>query len=133
MPPSRLQQWLSPRPVQRTTTAHDASVIAPEDAIMYDFVKNRAGLSAVRETHYLSKKVVREGKSGPPLHIHLRQDEHFEVRQGVLGVVVNGKKHAVTKDDGRISVPSGARYVWTEAVVMSQSKSDPFKPHRHIT
>lgn len=100
---------------------------------MYDFVKNRAGLSAVRETHYLSKKVVREGKSGPPLHIHLRQDEHFEVQQGVLGVVVNGKKHAVTKDDGRISVPSGARYVWIMAVVMSQSKSSLFGPHRHIT
>lgn len=109
MPPSRLQQWLSPRAAQRTTTAHDASVTAPEGAILYDFVKNTAGLSAVRETHYLSNKGVREGKSGPPLHIHLRQDEHFEVQQGVLGVVVNGKKHAVSKKDGRISVPSGAR------------------------
>ncbi|KAH8767421.1 hypothetical protein F5883DRAFT_522015 [Diaporthe sp. PMI_573] len=112
MPPSRLQQWLSPRPAQRTTTAHQASVLAPEDAIMYDFVKNAAGLSAVRETHYIRNKGVREGKSGPPLHIHLRQDEHFEVQQGVLGVVVNGKKHAVSKGDGRISVPSGARHTF---------------------
>ncbi|KAK7729332.1 hypothetical protein SLS63_006205 [Diaporthe eres] len=112
MSPSRLQQWLSPRPAQRTATAHHASVTAPEDAILYGFVKNAAGLSAVRETHYLSNKGVREGKSGPPLHIHLRQDEHFEVQQGVLGVVVNGKKHAVTKNDGRISVPSGARHTF---------------------
>lgn len=111
MPPSRLQQWLSPRPAQRTTTAHDASVAAPEDAITYDFVRNTAGLHAVRETHHLSNKAVREGGSGPPLHIHLRQDEHFEVQQGVLGVVVNGREHAVSKGDGRISVPSGARYV----------------------
>lgn len=111
MPPSRLQQWLSPRPAQRTTTAHHASVLAPEDAIMYNFVHNGAGLPAVRETHYIRNKGVREGRSGPPLHIHLRQDEHFEVNQGVLGVVVNGKEHAVSKGDGRISVPSGARYV----------------------
>ncbi|KAK2609449.1 hypothetical protein N8I77_002946 [Diaporthe amygdali] len=116
MSPSWLQLWLSPRPTQRTTTAHDASVTTAEDAILYDFVKNNAGLSAVRETHYLSKKVVRDGKSGPPLHIHLRQDEHFEVQQGVLGVVKNGKEYAITKDDGRISVPSGARHTfWAHA------------------
>lgn len=111
MAPSQLQLWLSPRPTRRTTTAHDASVMSAEDAIKYDFVKNQAGLSAVRETHYISKKTVREGRSGPPLHIHLRQDEHFEVQQGVLGVVRNGKEYAVSKNDGRISVPSGARYV----------------------
>lgn len=109
MLPSWLQQLLSPRPRQRTFTANDASVSSPDDAILYDFVKNKAGLSAVRETHYLRNDGVREGKSGPPLHIHLRQDEHFEVQQGVLGVVINGKQHAVTRADGRISVPSGAR------------------------
>lgn len=119
MPPSRIQQWLSPRPAQRTTTAHDASVTAPEGAILYDFVRNTTGLAAVRETHYLSNKGVREGKSGPPLHIHLRQDEHFEVQQGVLGVVVNGKEHAVSKGDGRISVPCGARYVVWACLVRS--------------
>jgi uncharacterized cupin superfamily protein len=111
MPPSRLQQWLSPRPAQRTTTAHEASVFAPEDAVLYNFIQNAEGLSAVRETHYISNKVVRGGRSGPPLHIHLRQEETFQVQQGVLGVVVNGKKHAVSKDDGPISVPAGARYV----------------------
>lgn len=118
MPPTRLQQWLSPRPAQRTTTAHDASVSAPEGAILYDFVRNAAGLSAVRETHYLGKKVVRDGKSGPPLHIHLRQDEHFEVQQGVLGVVVNGREYAVSKGGGRISVSSGARYVCCVASIV---------------
>lgn len=111
MSPTRLQQWLSPRPPHRTTIAHDATVTAPEDAILYDFLTNAACLSAVRETHYLSNKGVREGKSGPPLHIHLRQDEHFEVQQGLLGIVVNEKRRAVSKEDGRVSVPAGARYV----------------------
>lgn len=77
MPPSRLQQWLSPRPTRRTTTAREVSVKSAGDAILYDFVTNGAGLPAVRETHYLSKEEVRGGRSGPPLHIHLRQDEHF--------------------------------------------------------
>lgn len=122
MPPSRLQQWLSPRPPQRENTAHQASIFTPEDAIKYDFVKNTEGLSAVRETHRIRDKGVREGKSGPPLHIHLRQDETFEVQQGVLGVAVNGKEHAVSKNDGRITVPCGARYVWNH--VFCEADSD---------
>lgn len=126
MPPSRLQQWLSPRPTRRTTTAHDVSVKSAGDSILYDFVSNGAGLPAVRETHYLAKEEVRGGKSGPPLHIHLRQDEHFEVEKGVLGVVVNGREHAVSKGDGRISVPSGARYVGPLiAIILSVESQTP--------
>lgn len=60
------QLWLSPRPTQRTKWVQDASVLAAEEAILYEF-HNYNGHRAVRETHYLDKKVVRDGKSGPPL------------------------------------------------------------------
>lgn len=60
------QYWLSRRPTQRTKWVQDATVFGPEDAILYDF-PNHNGNRAVRETHYLSKKIVRDGKSGPPL------------------------------------------------------------------
>lgn len=60
------QLWLSPRPAQRTKWVRDATVLAPEDAVLYEF-PNHNGHSAVRETHFLDKKIVRTGKSGPPL------------------------------------------------------------------
>ncbi|KAG8158053.1 hypothetical protein KVR01_011814 [Diaporthe batatas] len=96
--------------LSRENRAHQASLFTADDAVKHDFVKNTAGVSAVRETHRIRNQGVREGRSGPPLHIHLRQEETFEVQQGVLGVVLNGKEHAVSKDDGRIVVPCGARH-----------------------
>lgn len=111
MAPNKLQLWLSPRPRHRETTAHKASVYTPDEAIRYSFIKNKAGLRAVRERHDVHNMRVRDRKSGPPLHIHLRQDETFEVQQGALGVVVNGRKHFVTRYGGPITVPRGARYV----------------------
>lgn len=60
------QLWLSPRPTQRTKTVQDASVLAAQNSILYEFPVHK-GHRAVRETHYLREKSVREGKSGPPL------------------------------------------------------------------
>lgn len=42
-------------------------------------------------------------------HIHLLQDEYFQVEQGVLGAVTNGKEHALTKDDGILVIRAGTR------------------------
>lgn len=42
-------------------------------------------------------------------HIHLSQKETFQVEQGVLGVVKNGKEIAISKDDGPVSIEPGAR------------------------
>lgn len=63
---SSWQRWLSPRPTQRSKTVQYASVIAHEGAIVYEFPVHK-GHRAVRETHYLRDRSVREGKSGPPL------------------------------------------------------------------
>ena len=43
-------------------------------------------------------------------HIHLEQDEYFQVEQGVLGAVTDGKGHALTKDDGVLVIKAGTRY-----------------------
>lgn len=48
-------------------------------------------------------------------HIHLRQAEYFQVVQGVLGVVQNGKEVALTKEDGPVGIPAGVRCVREEA------------------
>lgn len=64
----KLQQFLSPRPSQLTKSVqHDAVFSAGED-ILYEFPVHK-GHRTVRETHYLSKKSVRDGKSGPPLYV----------------------------------------------------------------
>lgn len=63
---SSWQRWLSPRPTQRSKTVQDASVIAHEGAIVYEFPVHK-GHRAVQETHYLREQSVREGRSGPPL------------------------------------------------------------------
>lgn len=60
------QLWLSPRPTQRTKSVQEASVFDAEGSILYEFPQYK-GHRAVRETHYLSSKTVRDGKSGPPL------------------------------------------------------------------
>lgn len=46
-----------------------------------------------------------------PRHIHLRQEETFDVEQGVLGVEKNGVEFAITKDDGPVSISPGVRSV----------------------
>jgi uncharacterized cupin superfamily protein len=42
-------------------------------------------------------------------HIHLQQDEYFQVEQGVLGAITDGKEHAITKEDGVLKSPAGTR------------------------
>ena len=44
-------------------------------------------------------------------HIHWKQDEYFQVEQGVMGLHKNGKEITTTKDDGIIHVPAGTRWV----------------------
>lgn len=65
----RWQLWLSPRPTQRTKSVQQTSILGAEQAILYDFPTHK-GHRAVRETHYLNKKIVRDGKSGPPLCVN---------------------------------------------------------------
>lgn len=60
------QRYLSPRPPHRKKTVQDATVLAAADAIRYRFPTHN-GRRAVQETHFVSKTLVREGKSGPPL------------------------------------------------------------------
>lgn len=63
----RWQLWLSPRPQQRTNTSRQPTVLAADEAALFEFRKEDDGRWVVVETHYLDNKLVREGRSGPPL------------------------------------------------------------------
>lgn len=91
-------------------------MLAADDAALFEFKKEDDGRWVVVETHYMHNKIVREGRSGPPLHIHLQQTEYFEVQQGVLGVVKNGQEYKLTADSGTVSIPPGTRHrFWAHA------------------
>ncbi|OTB10570.1 hypothetical protein K445DRAFT_27518 [Daldinia sp. EC12] len=106
------QLWLSPRPLRRTDTPLESHMLSPNDAALYEFLHDDDGRFVVKETHYAENKAVRDGMSGPPLHIHLRQTEYFQVQQGTLAVVKNRKEHIITKDDGVLIITPGTRQVF---------------------
>ncbi|KAF1922274.1 uncharacterized protein M421DRAFT_413326 [Didymella exigua CBS 183.55] len=107
---SAWQHWLSPRPKQRSITNTLTAFPHLGDAALYEPLSKPNGLWVVRETHRIKNPIVKAGLSGPPLHIHLQQDEFFKVEQGVLGAVKDGVEYAVTKDDGILSIPKGTRH-----------------------
>merc|ERR1711939_89 len=106
------QLWLSGPRSERSNVAALPQVISAGGAIKAEFAVEEDGRHVVTETHYIDRELVRSGKSGPPLHIHLNQVETFQVVQGVLGVAVNGAEMALTKDDEPTSVPAGARHTF---------------------
>lgn len=61
------QLWLSSRPGRRTDTAAQPSVLTAGDNMLYEFTREADGRRTVKETHYMDKKMVRDGLSGPPL------------------------------------------------------------------
>ncbi|KAI1192843.1 hypothetical protein F5X97DRAFT_339692 [Nemania serpens] len=94
----RWQLWLSPRPLRRSNISSPSTFTTAHNAALYEFLDEGRGRWGVRETHYIDNPLVRAGLSGPPLHIHLRQDEFFQVEQGVLG------------EDGILAIPAGTRH-----------------------
>ncbi|ORY71070.1 uncharacterized protein BCR38DRAFT_415851 [Pseudomassariella vexata] len=131
------QLWLSPRPPHRSITATQSSFTATGNSARYDVLTVPDGLWGVRETHYIDNPRVKAGESGPPLHLHLLQDEYFQVEQGVLGVILDGKEHVITKDDGILCVGIGSRHrFWShqsakESLVF-RAWADPCKDIDHI-
>ncbi|KAI1356620.1 hypothetical protein F5Y01DRAFT_267882 [Xylaria sp. FL0043] len=107
---ARWQLWLSPRPVKRTPISSEPRIVQAHDAALFEFLTEDNGRWVVRETHYFDNKVVRDGLSGPPLHIHWLQTEYFKVEKGVIGVMKNGKEVTATKDDGILEIPAGTRH-----------------------
>ncbi|EED21268.1 conserved hypothetical protein [Talaromyces stipitatus ATCC 10500] len=103
------QLWLSPRP-PRSVIASDSYIMSPYDGARFEFFKDEQGQWAVREIHYIDNPWVKDGHSGPPLHIHWKQTEYFQVEQGVIGIHKNGKQLKITKDDGIVTVPAGTRH-----------------------
>ncbi|KAI5854498.1 hypothetical protein GGS23DRAFT_474725 [Durotheca rogersii] len=104
------QLWLSPRPSRRTPTPCEPRVLSPNDAALYEFLYEDDRRFVVKETHYAENQAVQDGLSGPPLHIHLRQTEYFEVLQGALAVVRDGKTHVLTQDDGTVAIAPSTRH-----------------------
>ncbi|GJC93315.1 putative ankyrin repeat domain-containing protein 29 protein [Colletotrichum tabaci] len=104
------QLWLSPRPRKRTNISTQSSFVTAGDAARFDILTEDDGRWGLRETHFINNPLVKAGKSGPPLHIHLLQDEYFKVEQGVLGAITDGKEHAITKDDGVLCIRAGTRH-----------------------
>ncbi|KAI1430765.1 hypothetical protein GGR50DRAFT_698692 [Xylaria sp. CBS 124048] len=104
------QLWLSPRPLRRTNISSQLTFKTIQNAALYQFLDEEDGGWGVRETHYIDNPLVRAGLSGPPLHIHLIQDEFFKIEQGVLGVITDGTERALTKDDGILKIPAGTRH-----------------------
>ncbi|KAK4238364.1 hypothetical protein C8A03DRAFT_43878 [Achaetomium macrosporum] len=114
------QLWLSPRPLRRTETPVEPRMLSADDASLYEFLYEADGRLVVKETHYASNKQVLQGASGPPLHIHLRQTEHFQVLQGTLAAVKNEKEVRLTKDDGILTIEPGVRHrFWADSSINS--------------
>ncbi|KAI9154972.1 putative oxidoreductase virH [Paramyrothecium foliicola] len=108
--PYAWQLWLSPRPLNRAKSLPEPHILAAHDAALFEFLTGGDGREVIRETHYIDNPVVKSGKSGPPLHIHLLQNEYFQVEQGILAVHRNGEVVVATKEDGIIEVPAGTRH-----------------------
>ncbi|KAF7960451.1 hypothetical protein EAE96_000132 [Botrytis aclada] len=104
------QLWLSPRSLNRTKVTSQTGFTTANNAAHYQFLTENDGLWGVRETHNIENPTVAAGLSGPPLHIHLQQDEYFQVEQGVLGAITDGKEHAITRVDGILKIPAGTRH-----------------------
>ncbi|KAL6695687.1 hypothetical protein J3F84DRAFT_349002 [Trichoderma pleuroticola] len=106
---SAWQLWLSPRP-QRSVIAFSSHIYSSDNAALFEFLKEDDGRWVVRESHYINNPLVKDGLSGPPLHIHWKQAEYFQVEQGVIGIHKDRKQVRATKDDGVIEVPAGTRH-----------------------
>jgi hypothetical protein len=65
------QLWLSSRPTRRTNTAVQPSLLTAGDNMLYEFTQESDGRRTVKETHYIHKKTVRDGLSGPPLYVSM--------------------------------------------------------------
>ncbi|RYP45557.1 hypothetical protein DL768_008106 [Monosporascus sp. mg162] len=104
------QLWLSPRPKRRTNIASQSTFTTAGGAAVYEFLIEDDGSWGVGETHFIDNPIVKAGLSGPPLHIHLAQDENFTVEKGVLGTITDGKTYALTKADGKLTIKAGTRH-----------------------
>ncbi|KAK4167855.1 hypothetical protein QBC43DRAFT_202645 [Cladorrhinum sp. PSN259] len=117
------QEWLSPRP-KRNPHPPGSQMPSFLDTSLYEFTYEEDGRFVVKERHYASNKTVREGKSGPPLHIHINQTEYFQVVQGTLAAVKDGEEVTLTKDDGVLEIPSGARHRFWAHTSINQTNED---------
>ncbi|KAK3995688.1 hypothetical protein QBC44DRAFT_233523 [Cladorrhinum sp. PSN332] len=119
----RWQRWLSPRPQPKP---HPPGSTMPSflDTALYEFIYEEDGRFVVKETHDASNKLVREGKSGPPLHIHVDQTEYFQVLQGTLAAVKGNEEVSITKDDGVLAIPNGTRHRFWAHSSINDTKED---------
>ncbi|RWA08744.1 hypothetical protein EKO27_g6372 [Xylaria grammica] len=109
------QFWLSPRPLHRTNISEQAFFHAAGDATRFDIIIEDDGRWGLREMHDIKSPMVKAGLSGPPLHIHLLQDEFFKVEQGILAASLDGVVSRVTKDDDVLCIPAGTRHrFWSD-------------------
>ncbi|KAH7323180.1 hypothetical protein B0I35DRAFT_194131 [Stachybotrys elegans] len=131
------QLWLSPRPLHRTPNTKLKSFMSAGNMARFDILDEPDGSWTVQETHFIDNPHVRAGRSGPPLHIHLKQDEYFEVEQGILAAEIDGKEHKLTKGDGPLVIYRNSRHrFWshpssTESLIF-RGRADPCKDEDNI-
>ncbi|CAH0003348.1 unnamed protein product, partial [Clonostachys byssicola] len=107
--PHAWQLWLSPRP-SRTPTNSKAQIYGAHDAVLFEFIRQEGNREVVRETHHIDNKIVKDGLSGPPIHIHMFQDEYFQIESGVIAVQRGCETIVASQGDGIIMIPAGTRH-----------------------
>ena len=66
-------------------------------------------------TELTVEAVYEPGGGPPPAHLHPAQDEHFEVLEGRMEVIVDGNRRELAKGD-EIEIPRGATHqMWNPA------------------
>ena len=80
------------------------------------------------------KGVLPPHQQGPPLHVHVAEDEEGVVRSGTLSAVLNGRRFTAGSGE-RVSLPRGSTHRWwndgTESLG-SISSSDLRSPQRRL-
>jgi len=63
------------------------------------------------EKYFLSETTIPAGDTGPPMHVHSKEDEGFYLKKGNLSFIVNGKE--IELEEGEyLNIEKGERHSW---------------------
>ncbi|MFO0892256.1 MAG: cupin domain-containing protein [Isosphaeraceae bacterium] len=94
------------------TEKRQATILGPDDGEMFDAVGDRYRFLATREVtegrYGIWEAVVPPG-SGPPPHLHTREEEGFYVIEGEVTIHVDGRKVVATAGSF-VNMPAGSTH-----------------------